>query len=71
MWESPQSGITFPSIVYRPDPSRTDVTLTPVASNDLVAWSTAGIVVMNQSDGSRRAVAQGFQRYMRLQITSP
>jgi hypothetical protein len=71
LWESPDSGITFPSIVYRSDPSRTDVTLTPVASNDLAAWSNTGIVVINLPDGSRRAVAQGFQHFMRLQISAP
>jgi hypothetical protein len=70
-WESPESGITFPSIVYRPDPSRTEVTITPVASNNLNTWTTNGIVVTNLPDGSRRAVAQGIQHYMRLQITSP
>jgi hypothetical protein len=71
LWESPESGFTFPSIVYRPDPSRTDVTITPVASNDLMTWTTNGIATTNLPDGSRRAVAQGRQRFMRLQITSP
>ena len=70
-WESPDSGITFPSLVYRPDASRTDVTITPQASNDLISWTTNGIVITTLPDGSRRAVAQGFQHYMRLQVTHP
>ena len=71
MWTSPDSGIVFPSIVYRPDPTRTDITIIPVVSNNLTSWSTSGVVVMNLADGRRRAVAQGFQHFMRLQITSP
>lgn len=71
MWESPDSGLTFASIVYRPDAAATGITITPVASNNLTAWTTSGIVVINQPDGSRRAVAQGLQHFMRLEITAP
>jgi hypothetical protein len=71
LWESTDSGLTFPSIVYHPDPSATEVTITPVASNDLMTWTTNGVVTTSLPDGSRRAVAQGRQRFMRLQITSP
>ncbi len=71
MWESPDSGIIFPSIVYHPDAAATGITITPVASNNLTVWSTSGIVVINQPDGSRRAVAQGLQHFMRLEISAP
>jgi|GEM_PF-4602933 len=71
MWESPDSGFVFHSIVYRPDPAATGITITPVASNDLVSWTTSGVVVIDQVDGSKRAVAQGLEHFMRLQITMP
>lgn len=70
-FEDPDSGFTFPAITWRPDTSRTDVTITPVASHDLVTWSANGIGTTGLPDGSRRSVLQGTQRFMRLNITSP
>lgn len=71
MWESQESGFTFPAMVYRPDATRTDVTLTAEASNDLQTWTTNGISITNLPDGSRRAVAQGFQHFMRVRVSVP
>ena len=71
LWESPDSGLTFPSIVYYPDPARTDVVITPVVSNDLTSWTPSGVTVFSLPGGGKRAVAQGFQHFIRLQLTLP
>lgn len=69
LWDSPTSGITFPSLVYRPDDAHTGITIVTEASNDLQTWTSAGIVTGNLPNGSRRAVAQGLQHFLRIRVT--
>jgi hypothetical protein len=68
-YTSEQSGITYLSIVYRPDTGVSGATLQPEASDDLASWQSGSVIVTDLPDGRKRAVATGFERFMRLKAT--
>ena len=63
------SGFNYLAIDYPVNPLLDDLSWIPEASAALGSWTTASIEVTTLPDNRRRAVARGFQPFMRLRVT--
>lgn len=63
------SGFTYLAVDYPVNPILEDLASTPEASTDLSSWSTGSIEVTPLPDNRRRAVARGFQPFLRLRVS--
>jgi hypothetical protein len=63
------SGFTYLAVDYPVNPILEDLASIPEASTDLGSWSTGSIEVTPLPDNRRRAVARGFQPFLRLRVS--
>ena len=63
------SGFTYLPVDYPVNPLLEDLASIPEASTDLGSWSTGSIEVTPLPDNRRRAVARGFQPFLRLRVS--
>lgn len=61
--------ITYLCMIYRPADSVQGVTLTVEASQNLPTWQTGTVTLIDLPGGWKRAVATGFDQFLRLKAT--
>ena len=68
LYTSPESGITYLAITWTHNPAATDLLYRPVAGFNLESFSGANVAVQTLPNNRRRAVAAGFERFMRAEL---